>query len=87
MERQGHLNAAPLQCVVIYGLLPRIWYSSSGDHADVCDGAMILLAMLTLNLFHPGIYLPGDDDPSSTGSEGGVLEVRLETTPNLEKAA
>lgn len=25
------------------------------------DGAMVVLAMLTLSLFHPGVLLPGPD--------------------------
>ena len=57
-----------------------------GDYADVFDGTMIFLAMFTLNLFHPGIYLRGDDYPSLTSSEGTDREDRLGTTPNLEKA-
>ena len=35
-----------------------------GDYADVFDGAMIISAMLILNLFHPGTYL--QDGPSYT---------------------
>jgi len=31
-----------------------------GDYTDVFDGVMIVLAMFTLNLFHPGTYLRGD---------------------------
>ena len=31
------------------------------DYADVFDATMICLAMFTLNVFHPGIYLRGDD--------------------------
>jgi hypothetical protein len=48
---------------------------------------MICLAMFTLNVFHPGIYLRGDDSrvPSPTSSEG-VREDRLLTTLNPEKA-
>ena len=50
-----------------------------GDPADVFDGTMITLAMLTLNLFHPGIYLRVDDRPSQSqaslpSSEGTVLK-------------
>jgi hypothetical protein len=47
---------------------------------------MIALAMLTLNVFHPGIYLRGEDHTSATSSEGTVQEDRPKTTPNLEKA-
>jgi hypothetical protein len=50
-----------------------------GDSADVFDGTMITLAMLTLNLFHPGIYLREDgrsspDQASLPSPEGTVLE-------------
>jgi hypothetical protein len=51
-----------------------------GDYADVFDGTMIVLAMYTLNLFHPGIYLRGEDCPSQTSSEGMVMEDRLKPT-------
>lgn len=44
-----------------------------GDHADVFDGTMIVLAMYTLNLFHPGNYLQ-EDIPSQTSSEGIIME-------------
>jgi hypothetical protein len=44
---------------------------------NVFDGTMIVLAMYTLNLFHPGIYLRGEDYPSQTSSEGVVMEERL----------
>ena len=44
-----------------------------GDYVDVFDGTMIVLAMYTLNLFHPGIYLR-EDYPSKTSSEGTSLE-------------
>ena len=50
---------------------------------------MITLAMLTLNLFHPGIYLRDDHlYPSQevqtfpAGSEGTVLEVVQKPNPN-----
>jgi len=56
------------------------------DYADVFDATMICLAMFTLNVFHPGIYLRGDDFPSPTSSEGTVREDRLQTTLNTEKA-
>ena len=50
---------------------------------------MITLAMLTLNLFHPGIYLR-DDHPYPSreaqtfpaGSEGTVLEVLQKPSPS-----
>lgn len=51
-----------------------------GDYADVFDGTMIVLAMYTLNIFHPGIYLRGEDYPSQTSSEGVVMEERLKPT-------
>ena len=81
MEWQGHLNAVALQCVVIYSPSPNI-VIIIGDHADVFDGTMITLAMLTLNLFHPSIYLKGDDHPSQVSSEGTVLEDLKKTSPN-----
>ena len=58
------------------------------DHADVFDGTMITLAMFTLNLFHPGIFLRNIDylTPSSS-SEGASLEDRFKTTPPLMKEA
>ena len=59
------------------------------DHADVFDGTMITLAMFTLNLFHPGIFLRNIDylTPSSSSSEGASLEDRFKTTPPLMKEA
>jgi len=52
---------------------------------NVFDGTMIALAMLTLNLFHPGIYLRGSDDLSPISSEGVVLEDRTKTsTPSVK---
>jgi hypothetical protein len=38
---------------------------------DVFDGTMIVLAIYTLNFFHPGIFLPFHDDsnPTPTGSD------------------
>ena len=71
MERQGHLDAVGLQCVVFF--LAFFSETYSGDYADVFDGTMIVLAMYTLNLFHPGIYLRGEDHPSQTSSEGMVM--------------
>ena len=44
------------------------------DHADVFDGAMIVLAMYTLNIFHPRIYLRGENHPSQMSSEGTSIE-------------
>jgi hypothetical protein len=55
-------------------------------YADVFDGTMIVLAMYTLNLFHPGIYLRGEDYPSQTSSEGVVMEERLKPTYDEGKA-
>ena len=53
------------------------------DLSDVFDGAMITLAMLVLNVFHPGIYLqdPDHSTPSRTGLEEFILEDRLKTSP------
>jgi len=55
---------------------------------NVFDATMITLAMLTLNLFHPGIYLR-DDLPYPTreaqtlgGTEGTVLEDLQKPNPN-----
>jgi hypothetical protein len=59
-----------------------------GDYADVFDGTMIVLAMYTLNLFHPCIYLR-EDYPSQTSSEGStgvVMEDRLKLTHLQGKA-
>ena len=43
---------------------------SQFDHiTDVLDGAMIVLAIYTLNFFHPGILLMGDNS-SDSGAEG-----------------
>jgi hypothetical protein len=76
MEWQGHLHAVGLQCVAIFP----VFFSGSlmfGEYVDVFDGIMIVLAMYTLNIFHPGIYLRGEDYPSQTSSEGVVMEDRL----------
>jgi len=51
---------------------------------NVFDGTMIALAMLTLNLFHPGIYLRGSDDLSLTSSEGIVVEERKTSSPSIK---
>jgi hypothetical protein len=61
-------------------------YSDHWDCADVFDGAMIVLAMYTLNLLHPGIYLGGEDYPSQMSSEGTVMEERLKPTYDQDKA-
>ncbi|KAI0282480.1 RTA1-like protein [Russula aff. rugulosa BPL654] len=53
---------------------------------NVFDGIMIVLAMYTLNIFHPGIYLRGEDFPSQTSSEGAVMEERLKPTDPQGKA-
>lgn len=37
--------------------------------ADVLDGAMILAAMWTLNIFHPGRMLPKDAPRLASGSD------------------
>jgi len=52
------------------------------------DGAMIVLAMYTLNIFHPGIYLKESDYPSQTSSEGAILPVddRLKTSPPMMRS-
>jgi len=39
---------------------------------DVFDGAMIVLAMLTLSLFHPGVLLPGPDKLADDVREKGM---------------
>jgi hypothetical protein len=44
-----------------------------GDYSDVFDGTMIVLAMYTLNFFHPGNYLRGEYHPSQTSSDGVVM--------------
>jgi len=72
------------------------WFSSpnlvliTGDYADVFDGAMIVLAMYTLNIFHPGIFLRDEKQnyPSQTssGSEGMAMEDRLKTTYHQGRA-
>jgi hypothetical protein len=51
----------------------------------VFDGTMICLEMFTLNLFHPGIYLRGDDYLSPTSSKSTFLEDGLKMTPTPEK--
>jgi hypothetical protein len=57
-----------------------------GDFADVFDGTMIVLAMYTLNIFHPGIYLLGEDSPSQTSSdsEGIFMEDSLKPATYLQ---
>jgi len=85
MEWQGHLYAVGLQCVAIF---PAFFSESLifGEYVDVFDGIMIVLAMYTLNIFHPGIYLRGEDFPSQTSSEGAVMEERLKPTDPQGKA-
>jgi hypothetical protein len=53
---------------------------------NVFDSAMIVLAMYTLNIFHPGIYLKESDLPSQTSSEGAILDDRLKTTPPMMRS-
>lgn len=54
------------------------------DLSDVFDGLMITLAMFTLNIFHPGIYLR-DPTLSQTSPEEVILEDRLKTSPPVMK--
>ena len=85
MEWQGHLYTVGLQCVAIFSA----FFSESlifGEYVDVFDGIMIVLAMYTLNIFHPGIYLRGEYYPSQTSSEGVVMEDRLKPTDTQGKA-
>jgi hypothetical protein len=56
-----------------------------GNYADVFDGAMIVLAMYTLNLLHPGIYLRGEDYPSQMSSGDTVMEDHLKPTYDQDK--
>ena len=43
--------------------------------ADVCDGAMIILAMFTLNVFHPGLLLyPAKEEILSQYSPSGIAQ-------------
>ena len=74
MEWQGHLDAVGLRCVVIFYISVRIVIVMIWDYADVFDGIMIVLAMYILNIFHPGIYLRGEDYASQTSSEGTAIE-------------
>jgi hypothetical protein len=57
-----------------------------GNSSDVFDGTMITLAMWTLNLFHPGIYLRVDDHPSPAFSEGDVRGDHEKPTPTGEES-
>jgi hypothetical protein len=57
----------------------------TGDSADVFDGTMITLAMWTLNVFHPGIYLRVDDHPFSAGIEGDVRDHHEKPTTTLQQ--
>lgn len=44
-------------------------------YIDVCDGAMIVLAMFTLNFFHPGfLLLPAKEEILSEHSASGVAQ-------------
>ncbi len=39
---------------------------------------MIVLAMYTLNIFHPAIYLPADDySPTTSASDSVIMQDRL----------
>jgi len=53
---------------------------------NVFDGTMIVLAMYTLNLFHPGNYSRGEDHPPQTSSEGMVTEDCQKPTDHQDKA-
>jgi hypothetical protein len=53
------------------------------DHPDVFDGLMITLAMFTLNIFHPGIYLRDPSNLSTTSPEGVILDDVPKTSPPL----
>jgi len=88
MEWQGHLDAVGLQCVAFFWLSVPNLIVIIGDYADVFDGAMIVLAMYTLNIFHPGIYLREEKEnySSQTSSEGTVMEDSLKTTYYQGKA-
>ena len=74
MVWQGHLDAMGLQCVVIFKISVQNIIVIIRDYTDVFDGTMIVLAMYTLNIFHPGIYLRGEYYPSQTNSEGATIE-------------
>lgn len=51
--------------------------------ADVFDGAMIVCAMYTLNIFHPGFFLqlPDESSLTMTRSDDIVLDDRLKEGP------
>ena len=83
MEWQGHLDAVGLQCVVIFYFSVRNVIVMIRDYADVFDGAMIVLAMYTLNIFHPRIYLR-ENYAAQTSSEGAAIEDK--TTYQQDKA-
>ena len=80
-----HNGSSVRECLVSF---PKYRNHIIGNHADVFDAIMIILAMLTLNLFHPGIYLR-DDHPYPSpeaqtfpaGLEGTVLEDFKKTEP------
>jgi hypothetical protein len=71
---RGHLQLPSLNIVFIIG-----------NPADVFDGTMITLAMWTLNVFHPGIYLRVDDHPSPALSGSDVREGHENPTYQLGK--
>jgi len=51
--------------------------------ADVFDGAMIVLAMYTLNIFHPGFFLqlPDESNLTMSRSDDITLDDRLKEGP------
>ena len=53
------------------------------DHSDVFDGLMITLAMFTLNVFHPGIYLGTPSNLPTTSPEGVILDDGPKTSPPM----
>ena len=73
MARSSRRNGSSVRDHFFIFLFPNL-IVIIGDYADVFDGTMIVLAMYTLNLFHPGNYLQGEDIPSQTSSEGMVME-------------
>jgi hypothetical protein len=80
MEWQGHRNAVGLQCVVCFYNF--FFPSLIGYYADVFDGSMIVLAMYTLNLFHPGIYLREEHYSSQTSSGSESVDMKDRLSPN-----
>ena len=59
-----------------YGCVRLSWYSP-----DVLDGAMIMLAIYTLNFIHPGIFLYGG---SSTNIVKGNEKLSIASTTTLD---